>query len=98
MDKRILSIVEGKVDEGSWSQFLKEYEQVEKSSLPSAVLSTYLTQDKTEQTLWRIVTMWESVEAMAEYRKSVATPIWIQIFENAGATPNLIISKVKSSK
>jgi|GEM_PF-3017224 len=98
MDRRILSIVEAKVGEGSWSQLIKEYEQVEKSSLPPSVLSAYLTQDKTEPALWRIVTIWENLEAMAEYRKSVATPIWIQIFENAGATPNLIISEVKSSK
>lgn len=98
MDRRILSIVEAKIDEGSWLQLIKEYEQVEKSSLPSAVLSAYLTQDKTEPALWRIVTIWENLEAMKEYRKSVATPIWIQIFENAGATPNLIISEVKSSK
>ncbi len=98
MDGRILSIVEGKINEGNWSQLIKEYEQVERSSLPPTVLSAYLTQDKTKPALWRIVTIWENFEAMTEYRKSVATPIWIQIFENAGATPNLILSEVKSSK
>ncbi len=98
MEQRILSIVEAHVDEVKWPQIIKEYDEVDRNTLPSAVLSAYLTQDKAEPTLWRIVTLWGSIEAMADYRKSVTTPIWIQIFENVGATPRLLISEVRSSK
>ena len=98
MDKRVLSIVEATVNPDNWSSLVEEYEQVERSSLPQAVLNAYLSQDKTEPSLWRIVTVWESFDAMTEYRKSVAIPIWLQVFENAGATPKLIVTEVRASK
>ena len=98
MDRRILTIIEAVVVADSWPKLVEEYEKVEKSSLPQAVLNTYLIQDKNEPSLWRIVTTWDSFEAMSEYRQRVTTPIWMLVFENVGAAPKLIISEVRASK
>ncbi len=98
MNGNILSFVQARVETDKWADLVKEYDQVEKRSLPSAVLKTYLVQDKNEQAIWRIVTVWESLEAMTEYRSSVETPVWIQLFKNVGAMPELVVNEVKLSK
>ncbi len=98
MDSKILTIVQAEVEPARWEGLMSEFEHVDKNDVPSGVLNAYLVQDNKEKALWRIVTIWESLEAITEYRKSIETPIWLQIFQNAGAKPELIITEMKSSK
>ncbi len=98
MNTQILTIVGGKASEDKWLLLDEAYNKVEKSSLPSAVLESHLTQDIKEPELWRIFTTWESIEAMNEYRKSVETPAWLLVFKVVGTEPELIVNKIVLSK
>jgi len=95
---KILSIVEARVNEAQWKTLREGYEKVDRQSLPTSLINSCLVQDIKEPELWRIVTIWESLEAMSEYRKSVDTPAWILVFEAANVTPDLIINTIEIEK
>lgn len=98
MEDKIFTIVEGEVASDKWEILKEKYENIKKDSLPSAVLSSFLVQDKNNPEIWRITTVWESLEAITEYRKSVETPAWLLIFQEVGADPKLIINNIISVK
>ncbi|MES2014366.1 MAG: antibiotic biosynthesis monooxygenase [Patescibacteria group bacterium] len=98
MSNKILSIVEGKVTKDKWSLLKDAYERVDKNSLPNSLLGSDLVQDVNEPEIWRIVTVWENIEAMSTYRKSVETPAWILVFKEVGVEPRLVVNEIVSSK
>ena len=64
--------------------------------LPSAIEQSYLVQDKTDDNVWRVITIWKNQEALQSYRQSVETPEGILMFRAAGAEPTLSVSEVIS--
>ena len=58
------------------------------------MVRTYLLQDVKDQTLWKIVSVWKSREALDEMRNSGETPTGVLMFRNAGAEPKLSIFNV----
>ena len=62
--------------------------------LPAAIEQSYLVQDRTDQDVWRVITIWKSQEALQGYRKSVETPEGILMFREVGAEPTLTMSEV----
>jgi quinol monooxygenase YgiN len=62
--------------------------------MPSAIEQSYLVQDRTDQEIWRVITVWKSREALQGYRQSVETPEGVLMFQEAGAEPALTISDV----
>ncbi len=98
MKNKIISIIETKVSQNKWELLKQKYEEVDKKTLPVSLLHSYLVQDINEPEVWRIVTIWESIEAMNEYRKSVETPAWILVFQTVGGEPNLVVNEVMLSK
>ena len=58
-------------------------------------LQSFLLQMKENQKLWRIVTVWESMEALQKMKSSSETPAGVLIFHKAGAKPVLSIFEVK---
>jgi len=55
------------------------------SHLPLGMIQTFLTQSVTDKTLWRIISIWESREALDEMLRSVETPEGVLMFRAAGA-------------
>lgn len=98
MKNKILTIIEGRVDQNNWALLKQEYDKVDKNNLPDSLISSYLVQDAQELKIWRIITIWESMDAMNEYRKSVDTPAWILVFKAVNAAPELIINTVTAEK
>lgn len=98
MTNHIFTSIEATVGESKWTDLSAKYEAVTKDDLPAAVLSSHLVQDTSNPETWRIVTIWESLDAMKAYRASVETPIWLQIFQEVGASPVLTINEIKLSK
>lgn len=90
--------LEATVEQDNWGKLKEAYTNVDKTTLPSGLLSSHLLQDQTEPNTWRIVTFWNSRRDLDEYRKSVETPAWILIFRAAGAEPKLSISEIIMSK
>ena len=51
---------------------------------------SFLVQDIADPTLWRIITLWESREALEEMRKQ-GTPGGVLMFRSVGTEPELTI-------
>lgn len=62
-------------------------------SLPPVIRESFLLH-KSGGDLWRIVTFWESKEALDGYRASVETPGGVLMFRSAGAEPTLTVFEV----
>ncbi len=61
------------------------------------MVRTYITQSATDKTLWQIISVWKSREALEEMRNSGQTPAGILMFRAAGAEPKLAIFDVPAS-
>lgn len=62
-------------------------------SLPPVIRETFLLHESGGE-LWRIVTVWESKEALDGYRASFETPGGVLMFRSAGAEPTLTVFEV----
>ncbi len=96
--EQIFTIVEASVEEDKWNLLKEKYDEIDRTTLPSSLLSSYLVQDNNDRKIWRIITVWESLEAMSAYRQSVETPAWILVFQAVNAAPKLIINTIRLSK
>lgn len=98
MKNKVLTVIKATVTMNQWDLLKEKYEAVEKKDLPASLLSSYLIQDSNNKEVWRIVTIWENLEAMNQYRKSVETPAWILVFQSVNADPELTINEIILSK
>lgn len=98
MKNKVLTIITATVTKDQWDLLKEKYEAVDKKDLPSSLLNSYLIQDSKEPEIWRIVTVWENLEAMTQYRQSVETPAWILVFQAVNADPELTINEIILSK
>jgi quinol monooxygenase YgiN len=98
MKNKVLTIITATVTKDQWDLLKEKYEAVDKKDLPSSLLNSYLIQDSKEPEIWRIVTVWENLEAMSQYRQSVETPAWILVFQAVNADPELTINEIILSK
>lgn len=63
-------------------------------NLPSEIEKSYLVQDRNDNDVWRVITIWKSQDALQSYRQSVETPEGVLMFREVGAEPTLTISDV----
>lgn len=91
----VVTILEGHVEGKNWSDFQREYEE-KTVELPPQMIQTFLLQDTADPSLWRILSVWKSREALDEMRNSVETPGGVVMFRNAGAEPTLSIFNVSA--
>ena len=89
----ILTQLEGKVAPEHWNNLKVAFAE-SLQQLPSAIYQSYLIQDESERSIWRIVTIWRSRQALQAYRATVETPGGVLMFRAAGAEPTLSIHKV----
>lgn len=89
----LMIVMEGHVAEEQWPTLLAAYEAGSKN-MPAPMLQMFLAQDVSDRTLWRAVTIWQSVEALQEYRKTAPTHGGEAIFRAAGAQPTHSASNV----
>ncbi len=82
----VMTILEAQVPTGQWDALRRAYREATQH-LDEGIAQTFLLQGRAEPTTWRIVTVWESSEALDAMRKSVQTPRGILIFREAGAEP-----------
>jgi heme-degrading monooxygenase HmoA len=89
----VITILEAHVEVDRWSSFENDFKQ-RTNQLPPQMIRTYLLQDTADKTLWRIISVWKSREALQEMRNSGETPTGVQMFRSAGAEPKLSIFNV----
>jgi hypothetical protein len=62
--------------------------------LPPDIVETFLVRDADDRSVYRVMTVWVSREALDAMRASVDKPKGVQMFEAAGASPQLTILEV----
>ncbi len=58
-------------------------------------MQSFLIQNAKDEELWRILTVWQSQEALDAMRSSGETPRGVLIFRSAHAEPTLSIFKIE---
>ncbi len=92
-----MTIVEGKVKEENWLKLKEAYKEAT-DNLPPGLIKTFLIQNISDALVWRIVSIWESREALEKMRSSGETPGAILIFRAAESEPEVSIFEVALSK
>ena len=89
----VMTILEAHVVEEHWAALQMDY-QNRIAQLPPQMIQTLLLQNATDQTLWQIISVWKSREALEEMRNSGETPAGVLMFRSVGAEPKLSIFNV----
>ena len=92
----VITVLEAHVDADHWVAFQTDYKNRTKH-LPPQMVQTFLLQSAMDQTLWQIVSVWKSREALDEMRNSGETPEGVIMFRNAGTEPKLSIFNVPAA-
>jgi quinol monooxygenase YgiN len=85
----VITILEAQVEAQQVGALERAYREMTAGSPPAGALETFLTRDSQDRSLFRIMTVWASREALEQMRASVNKPGGVLIFEAAGATPTL---------
>jgi quinol monooxygenase YgiN len=83
-----MTVLEGRVPAERAAELNRLYAEASRS-LPPQMLHTYLVQGTADPAVWRGISVWRSRAALEEYRRSVATPAGIQMFQSVGAQPSI---------
>jgi quinol monooxygenase YgiN len=91
----VMTILEAFVDRENWHVLQESYEAAIKELEPG-IVQTYLAQAQKDQNLWRIITVWESQDALSQMRESGQTPRGVIMFRAASAEPTLTVFRIHS--
>ena len=87
----IVETVEGPVGYEQWERLTERFVETFQGFFPQAQES-YLVQDKDAEYRWRIITVWRSLQAYDEYRKSSNVAAGVQVFRAIGTDPAYHVS------
>ncbi len=88
-----VTIVEGAVEAGREDDLRAGWAEVTAGTKPPGFIESSLL--RTEDGMWRIVTMWESKEAVMAMRATGQPPGALVVFERGGATATVSMSTVE---
>ena len=88
-----VTMVEGAVDDSREGDLRSAWDERALGELPTGLVESYLM--RAEDGVWRIVTIWESKEAVMAMRAIVDKPTAILIFEHAGSRPSVSMWNVE---
>ncbi len=89
----VMTVLEAHVPSDRWSA-LEEAYQAGIANLDPGITQTFLVHSASDPTVWRIITIWESREALNTMRNSGETPRGVLMFRAAGAEPALSVFEV----
>lgn len=69
----VMSVLEAHVAPEHWAALRQSYE-TRARVLPPQIQESFLAQSATDSTVWRILTVWRSREALEQVRQSGETP------------------------
>jgi heme-degrading monooxygenase HmoA len=84
----VMTILEAIVDRQNWATLETVY-KAETKTLDPGIVQTFLIHSRSDDQLWRILTVWESAEALNAMRQSGEIPRGVQMFQAAHAQPAL---------
>ena len=86
----VMTILEAHVSKENWAA-LEQAFQVGTQHRDAGLEQSFLIHSSKDVDLWRIITVWDSQEALDKMRASGETPRGVLIFRSANAEPNLSI-------
>ncbi len=92
-----MTIVEGRVPTNKAKEFEAAYSELRNyppTALPKGWKMSYLIRDHNDRELYRIMTLWESIELLESYQRSVQTPTARALFKKVGFEPQLLVFDV----
>jgi heme-degrading monooxygenase HmoA len=89
----VLTVLEAHVAPEKAARLEEAYQQAIKQ-LDAGITQTLLLRGSTDSNTWRIVTMWQSREALDEMRRSGTPPRGVLMFRAADAEPVLSVFDV----
>jgi hypothetical protein len=88
-----VTMVEGGVDDAREGDLRSAWDERTSGDLPAGLVQSCLMH--ADDGMWRIVTLWESKEAVMAMRATVDKPTAILIFEQAGSRPSVSMRSVE---
>jgi quinol monooxygenase YgiN len=89
----VMTILEAQVAPEKAAMLEAAYKQATER-LDAGITQTFLLRSSKESSVWRIVTVWQSREALDEMRRTGDTPRGVLIFRAADAEPMLSVFDV----
>ena len=89
----VVTILEGRVAPEK-GRLLEEAFRQGISRLDAGIAQTFLLRGSKDPSLWRILTVWQSREALEAMRQTGETPRGVLMFRGAGAEPVLSVLDV----
>ncbi len=92
-ERMVMTVLEAHVAAEQWDAFRQLF--AERSSwTPPQMVESFLVQSTGDPTLWQIIAVWHSRQALDEYRQSTDTPGGVLMFRAVGADPTLTILEI----
>jgi len=92
---KIITTLEAKVDEQKWDILQNAYRAVKENQSGPMPLQSFLLQMKEDPKLWRIISIWESIEVLQKMKSSGKTPAGVLVFRQVNTEPILSIFEAK---
>lgn len=89
----VMTVLEAHVPDARLSEVERVFREG-MSPLPPEITESYLARDSKDPSLFRLTTVWQSMEALQAMRQSGVKPKGVQMFEAVGATATLSIFAV----
>lgn len=89
----VITMLESSVERRRADALVVQF-QAASASLPEEIVESFLLHDANSD-VWRLVTVWESHEALAAYQAAVETPGGVLMFRSVGAEPSLSVFDVQ---
>ena len=87
----VVTVLEARVLPERAADLRAAYAEAARGPFPPGLIRSSLLQQRTDQTQWRIETVWQSQQALDAMRQAPGKPRGVLIFEAAGAQPSLHI-------
>lgn len=87
----VVTVLEASVLPQRVADLRAAYAEAAQGPFPPGLVRSALLQLRSDQSRWRIETVWQSQEALSAMRQAPGKPRGVQIFEAAGAQPTLTI-------
>lgn len=90
----VITVLEARIDDERVSDLERAYRDGIAEEFPPGLVETFLVRDDGDPSVFRIVTVWSSREALDAMRATGETPKGVLMFQAAGASPDLAILDV----
>ncbi len=87
----VITVLEAHVLPERAADLQAAYAEAAAGPFPPGLVRSTLLRQRSDQSQWRIETVWQSQDALAAMRQTHGKPRGVQIFEAAGAQPSLNI-------